>query len=88
MLEVPATEFAKRFSQYRQAAQRAPVAVTHHSRVTEVLMSKQDYDEYMRLKSLATRAIRVEDLSDEAIRALSETKMDGRHDHLNALMDD
>ncbi len=36
MLEVPSTEIAKRFSQYRQAAQREPVGVTHYSRVTEV----------------------------------------------------
>ncbi len=88
MLEVPATEIAKRFSRYRQAAQREPVAVTHHGRVTEVLISKHDHDEYVRLKSMATRALLVEDLSDEAIAALSEARMDERHDHLNALMDE
>lgn len=88
MLEVPATEVAKRFSRYRQAAQREPVAVTHHSRVTEVLISKADYDEYMRLKSLATRALPIEALSEEAVAALSEAAMDPRHNHLDALMDD
>jgi PHD/YefM family antitoxin component YafN of YafNO toxin-antitoxin module len=88
MLEIPATEVAKRFSRYRQAAQREPVAVTHHSRITEVLISKHDYDEYMRLKSLATRALKVAELSDEAAHALAEARMDARHDHLNALMDD
>jgi len=45
MLKITASEFAKRFSQYRLAAQREPVAVTHHGRVTEVLLSKRDYDE-------------------------------------------
>lgn len=88
MIEVPATEVAKRFSRYRQAAQHEPVAVTHHSRVTEVLLSKRDYDEYVRLKSLATRALRVEDLSNEALATLEATEMDPAHDHLNALMDD
>ncbi len=88
MLEVPSTEIAKRFSRYRQAAQREPVGVTHYSRVTEVLISKHEYDEYVRLKSLATRALRVEDLSDEAIAALEVAEMDTRHEHLNALMDD
>jgi len=29
-MEVPSTEIAKRFSQYRQAAQREPVGVTHY----------------------------------------------------------
>lgn len=88
MLEVPSTEVAKRFSQYRLAAQREPVGVTHYSRVTEVLISKHDYDEYVRLKSLATRALRVEDLSDDAIAALEMTEMDARHNHLNALIED
>jgi len=88
MLEVPSTEIAKRFSRYRQAAQREPVGVTHYSRVTEVLISKHDYDEYVRLKSLATRALRVEDLSAEAVAALEMAEMDARHTPLNALMDD
>jgi hypothetical protein len=88
MLEVSATEIAKRFSQYRQAVQREPVAVTHHSRVTEVLMSKHDYDDYQRLKGLATRALWVSELSDDAIAALRDARVDPRHDHLDALMDD
>ncbi|CAN5231573.1 hypothetical protein BH11PSE2_BH11PSE2_21520 [soil metagenome] len=88
MIEVPATEFAKRFSQYRQAAQREPVAVTHHSRVTEVLMSKHEYDEYVRLKSMATRSLWAHEISAEALTALAQARVDPRHDHLNALMDD
>ena len=88
MIEVPATEVAKRFAQYRQAAQREPVAVTHHGRVTEMLISKHEYDDYLRLKGLETRALWVSELSDEAIAALTEARVDPRHDHLDALMDD
>jgi hypothetical protein len=88
MIEVPATEVAKRFSQYRQAAQREPVAVTHHGRITEVLISRHDYDDYLRLKGLATHALWVSELSDEAIAALAQARVDPRHDHLDALMDD
>lgn len=86
MLEVPSTEVAKRFSQYRQAAQREPVGVTHYSRVTEVLISKHDYDEFIRLKSLATRSIRPQELSDEALAALEGAQMDPRHSHLDSLI--
>ena len=86
MLEVPATEIAKRFSQYRQAAQREPVAVTHHRRVTEVLVSKRDYDEYVRLKSMATRSLWLHELSSDSLAALAEAHVDARHDHLDALM--
>ena len=88
MLEVPSTEIAKRFSQYRQAAQREPVGVTHYGRVTEVLISKHDHDEYLRLKGLETRALWAHEMSDEAVAALRNARMDPRHDHLNVLMDD
>lgn len=88
MLEVPATEIAKRFSRYRQAAQHEPVAVTHHRRVTEVLVSKRDYDEYVLLKRLATRALKPAEVSAESLAALAGARMDSRHDALNALMDD
>jgi PHD/YefM family antitoxin component YafN of YafNO toxin-antitoxin module len=88
MIEAPATDVAKRFSRYRQAAQREPVAVTHHGRITEILISKRDYDDYLRLKGLATRALWVSELSEEAVAALAEAQVDPRHDHLDALMDD
>lgn len=88
MLEITATEFAKRFSRYRQAAQREPVAVTHHNRVTEVLMSKRDFDEYQQLKRRQTRSMLAEDFTDEMVTALESARVDPRHDHLNALMDD
>jgi PHD/YefM family antitoxin component YafN of YafNO toxin-antitoxin module len=88
MLEIPATDVAKRFARYRQAAQREPVAVTHHGRVTEVLMSKHDYDDYLRLKSLATRALWADEMSPEALDALKDVRMDPRHEGLNALLDD
>jgi hypothetical protein len=39
-------------------------------------------------QSSATRAVRVEDLSDEAIAALEMAEMDARHTPLDALMDD
>jgi PHD/YefM family antitoxin component YafN of YafNO toxin-antitoxin module len=86
MLEVPATEVAKRFSQYCQAAQREPVAVTHHRRVTEVLVSKRDYDEYVRLKSMATRSLWLHELSADSLAALAEARVDPRHNHLDALL--
>lgn len=88
MVEVPATEIAKRFSRYRQAAQREPVAVTHHGRVTEVLISKHDYDEYLRLKAQAGRALWARDMSPQMAEALAAARMDPEHERLNALMDE
>jgi hypothetical protein len=88
VIKATATEVAKRFSRYRQAAQREPVAVTHHGRVTEVLISKQDHDEYVRLKRLATRAFWAGEVSPESLARLAESRMDSRYDHLNELLDD
>ena len=88
MLEAPATEFTKRFARYRDAAHRAPVAVTHHTRITEVLISKADFDDYMRLKNLATRALWAHEISDDMLAALQEARVDPRHDHLDILADE
>lgn len=88
MLEVPASEFAKRFSRYRMAAQKAPVAVTHHGRVTEVLTSKADHDDYLRLKAREPKAYYVWELPDHLIEAIKNTKMDPKYDYLNAVLDE
>jgi len=88
MLEITATEFAKRFSRYRQAAQREPIAVTHHGRATEVLMSKADYDDYLRLKRREPRALWAWEIPDDLLEAVASARVDPRHAHLDALMDE
>lgn len=88
MLTVAATEFAKNFGQYREAVQREPVAVTSHDRVTGVFLSAREYAEYQRLKSLMGKAYAVEELSEETLQAIAASRMDARHDALNALLDD
>lgn len=60
MIEVPATEFARNFGRYREEAQRAPVAVVAHHRVTGYFVSARDYGEYQRLKAAAATALAVE----------------------------
>ena len=87
MVRVTASEFARNFGRYRDAAQREPVAVANHDRVTSVLVSAADYDEYQRLKALATRALFAGELSDEALAAIGSATMDARHGELDRLMD-
>lgn len=87
MTKVAATEFARNFGRYRQEAQRAPVAVIAHNHVAGYFLSAHDYAEYQRLKALEPRSEGVEDLTDADLRALAASRMDARHDHLNALMD-
>jgi PHD/YefM family antitoxin component YafN of YafNO toxin-antitoxin module len=87
MTEVAATEFARNFSRYREAAQREPVAVVAHSRVTGYFVSARDFDEYQRLKAFVPTAVAVEELDAATLRALAASRMDPRHATLDALMD-
>jgi len=87
-IKVPASEFSRNFGRYREAAQRAPVAVTNHERVTGYLISPHEFEEYQRLKRSATRAYYVEELSAETIAAIESAQMDPRHDPLDHLLDD
>ena len=88
MITVPASEFSKNFGRYREAAQREPVAVTSHDRVTGYFVSGADYEDYLRLKAQMPQAFAVHELSEETIQAIAASKMDSRHDHLNDLLDD
>lgn len=87
MAEVAATEFARNFGRYREIVQREAIAVRAHDRITGYFVSARDYDEYQRLKAMMPVAVAAEELDDVTLRALSQAKMDKRHDALNALMD-
>ncbi len=87
MIKVPSTEFSKNFGKYREAALRAPVAVTSHERVTGYFVSADEYAAYMRMKKRMPKAFAVEELSQETIQAIAKAKMAPRHKRLNALMD-
>lgn len=87
MTEVAATEFARNFGRYREAAQHEAVAVKSHDRITGYFVSARDYEEYQRLKAYAPVSLAVEELDAETIKALATARMDSRHDALNHLMD-
>ena len=86
MTLVAATEFARNFGRYREEAQRAPVAVVAHNRVTGYFVSARDYDEYQRLKAMVPTALAIEELDTATLKALAASRMNSRHDHLDALM--
>lgn len=88
MLKVTASDFARNFGRYRDAVQREPVAVTSHDRITGVMVSPQDFEEYQVLKQRATRAAWAHELPDETLSALEGARMDDRHSELDRLMDE
>ena len=87
MREVPATEFTRNFGQYREIAQREPVAVTSHGRATGYFVSAVEFEEMQRLKAYARRSRAVADMTKEEIEQMANSRMAPAHDHLNALLD-
>ena len=69
MITVTTTEFAKNFGNYREVAQREPVAVTSHERVTGYFLSSHAYEEYMRLKNMLPKAYAIEELPEATVQA-------------------
>jgi prevent-host-death family protein len=87
MREVSATEFARNFGQYREIAQREPLAVTSHGRPMGYFISVVEFEKMQRLKALARRSRAVTDLSGVEIDQMTAGRMASEHDHLNALLD-
>ena len=88
MRQVPATEFARNFGQYREIAQREPIAVTSHGRAMGYFISAVEFEEMQRLKAQARRSRAVTDLTGEEVERMKAGRMDAEHNHLNALLDE
>jgi prevent-host-death family protein len=88
MREVPATEFTRNFGQYREIAQREPIAVTSHGRATGYFVSAVEYEELQRLKTFGRRSRAVADMTREEIEQMAAGRMSPEHDQLNSLLDE
>jgi prevent-host-death family protein len=87
MREVSATEFTRNFGQYREIAQREPVAVTSHGRATGYFVSAVEFEEMQRLKVYARRSRAVADMTKDEIEQMATSRMSPEHNHLNVLLD-
>jgi PHD/YefM family antitoxin component YafN of YafNO toxin-antitoxin module len=88
MLEVSSIEFARNFGQYREIAQREPLAVTSHGRTTGYFISAIEYEEIQRIKASLRRSRLVADMTHDEITEKVAGFMDSEHDHLNALLNE
>jgi hypothetical protein len=84
---VPAAEFARNFGRYKMQAQREAVPVSSNGTLAGYFVSPHEYEELRRLKGMR-RSFDIADLSDEEFAVITSARMDKRHDHLNALLDD
>lgn len=85
MTRVSAAEFQRAFGQLSDKAINQPVAITKHGRDHLVLLSAE---EYTRLLKRDRRVFRTEDLTEEDLARFEGVRMDPRHDHLNAELED
>ena len=88
MSAVTATEFAKSFGRYKEEAQRQPIAITSHGRISGYFVSEREFKELQRLRELERRVFRIKDLPPGLAKAIKASKMSAEHDHLNALLDE
>lgn len=83
METVTSTEFAQNVGQYQATAQRTPVRITKNGKPHAVLISEHLYNVLMHGRA----NIRVEDLDDEMLKAISEAKVPDRFKHLDTTLD-
>ncbi len=84
---IPASEFTRNFGRYQMLAQREPVAVTSHGRTTGYFIAAEDYEAFKRFKE-SRRSFATVALPEEKAKAISASRMDGRHAHLDAMLDE
>jgi prevent-host-death family protein len=85
MIRISATEFGKEVGRYQDAAMTQPVIVTRNGRDRTVMISA---DEYQRLKRRDRQVFDTADLPADIIKAVENSKMDPRHNHLDDLLKD
>jgi PHD/YefM family antitoxin component YafN of YafNO toxin-antitoxin module len=82
---VPASEFTRNFGRYQMLAQREPIAVTSHGRTTGYFIAAEDYEAFRRFQE-SRRSFATAELSEEKANAISASRMDPRHAHLDAML--
>lgn len=85
---VPAKEFKLRFGTFREAALTEPIGISNHGRVSTVMISAKEFEEFERLKQYDTRqALYANELDEELQVALDEGDLGDRDEHLDHLLD-
>jgi hypothetical protein len=79
---VPASEFTRNFGRYRMREQREPVAVSSHGQITGYFIGPDEYEEFKRFRE-SRRSFATVELPEENVEAISTSRMDPRHAHLD-----
>ena len=91
---VTASDFARNFGRYRVEAQRAPIPISNHGEITGYFISKPDYEAMIArlsvqpVPALNQQSHGMDELSQDIVDAIANSRMDPKYDHLNDLIDD
>ncbi len=84
---VPASEFTRNFGRYRMRAQRETIAVSSHGEITGYFIGPEEYEELRRYRD-SRRSFVTADLPAEKVAIIGASRMDARHRHLDAMLDE
>lgn len=84
-MKVSSAEFIKNYGTLADKALQEPVTITRNGRDRLVLISSEEYD---RLRTTDRRAIKIEDLSDEEMQEIYQSKMSEDYAHLDEELKD
>lgn len=84
---VPAPDFIRNFGHWRTLAQREAVAVSSDGRIDGYFVGPAEYEAFRRFQT-RRRSFATVDMSDADADAIAASRMDPRHDYLNALLDE
>lgn len=87
MIVISDNEFTKSFDRYLESVQYEPIAVTSNDKVIGYFISPVEFENYLQVKAQLPLTLYVDELLEDALKAIALSKMDARHDHLNSLLD-
>jgi len=84
---VPASEFTRNFGRYRMQAQRGAVPVSSHGQITGYFVGLDEFEAFKRFRE-SGRSFATAELPEATVQAITASRMDARHAHLDALLDE
>ena len=88
MLEVPLTDFRRRFRRYRELAQEAPLALTSRGRVIGYLISPSDFEQLQEFRRSRPQSFATVELSEAEVNEIASGRMSSRHAALDDLLEE
>jgi PHD/YefM family antitoxin component YafN of YafNO toxin-antitoxin module len=82
---VAASEFARKFGEYKLKAQKSAVPVSSHGKIAGYFIAADEYEDFLRYKA-RRRSFATAELPAHKVEAIAKTRMHPRHRKLNALL--